>query len=128
MKQPTRITANDLMIGLAILGNLAAIALPAYQHYTIRSQVSEGLNLAGAAKLAVAETYDSKGGMPSQGNISYGLPQPLSIAGNYGQSVTAAPNSGVITILYKADVGGNPPASNKNIILTPDTSSIGAMG
>ena len=45
------------MIVVAIIGILAAIAIPAYQDYTIRSQVSEGLNLASAAKTAVAETF-----------------------------------------------------------------------
>ena len=75
MKQQKGFTLIELMIVIAIIGILAAIAIPAYQDYTIRSKVSEGLNLAGAAKLAVAETYDSKGGMPTQGNISYGLPQ-----------------------------------------------------
>ncbi len=50
-------TLIELMIVVAIIGILAAIAIPAYQDYTIRAQVSEGLNLAAAAKAAVAETY-----------------------------------------------------------------------
>ena len=128
MKQQKGFTLIELMIVIAIIGILAAIAIPAYQDYTIRSKVSEGLNLAGAAKLAVAETYDSKGGFPSQGNISYGLPQSGSIAGNYVASVAAAASTGVITITYNDEVGGNPSANGKVIVLTPDTSSIGAMG
>ena len=128
MKQQKGFTLIELMIVIAIIGILAAIAIPAYQDYTIRSKVSEGLNLAGAAKLAVAETYDSKGGMPSAGNISYGLPTAASIAGNYVASVSAAATTGVITITYNSNVGGNPSANGKIIVLTPDTSSIGAMG
>ena len=128
MKQQKGFTLIELMIVIAIIGILAAIAIPAYQDYTIRSKVSEGLNLAGAAKLAVAETYDSKGGMPSAGNISYGLPTAASIAGNYVASVAAAATTGVITITYNTNVGGNPSANGKIIVLTPDTSSIGAMG
>ena len=54
-------TLIELMIVVAIIGILAAIAIPAYQDYTIRAQVSEGLNLAGAAKAAVAETWSSTG-------------------------------------------------------------------
>ena len=128
MKQQKGFTLIELMIVIAIIGILAAIAIPAYQDYTIRSKVSEGLNLAGAAKLAVAETYDSKGGMPSQGNISYGLPQAASIAGNYVAQVSAAATTGIITITYNTDVGGNPSANSRVIELSPDTSSIGAMG
>ena len=128
MKQQKGFTLIELMIVIAIIGILAAIAIPAYQDYTIRSKVSEGLNLAGAAKLAVAETYDSRGNFPSAGNISYGLPTDTSIAGNYVLSVAANAGDGVITITYKGDVGGNPPASDKTIVLTPNTSSNGAMG
>ena len=54
-------TLIELMIVIAIIGILAAIALPAYQDYTIRTKVSEGLSLAAAAKLAVAETAQSQG-------------------------------------------------------------------
>ena len=128
MKQQKGFTLIELMIVIAIIGILAAIAIPAYQDYTIRSKVSEGLNLAGAAKLAVAETYDSKGGMPTQGNISYGLPQAASIAGNYVLSVAAAATTGIITITYNTNVGGNHSANDRVIVLSPDTSSIGAMG
>ena len=129
MKQQKGFTLIELMIVIAIIGILAAIAIPAYQDYTIRSKVSEGLNLSGAAKLAVAETYDSTGSMPN-GNPSFGLPAAASIAGNYVSSIEVATtgSTGVITITYKDSVGGNPPANGKKIVLSPDTSSIGAMG
>ncbi len=57
-------TLIELMIVVAIIGILAAIAIPAYQDYTIRAQVSEGLNLAAAAKAAVAESFLNTGEAP----------------------------------------------------------------
>ena len=126
MKQQKGFTLIELMIVIAIIGILAAIAIPAYQDYTIRSKVSEGLNLAGAAKLAVAETYDSSGSFPST-QASYGLPPAGAISGNYVSQIDVAAG-GIITILYKDTTGGNPNAGGKSITLSPDTSSIGAMG
>jgi len=128
MKQQKGFTLIELMIVIAIIGILAAIAIPAYQDYTIRSKVSEGLNLAGAAKLAVAETYDSNGGYPTGDNQSYGLPIAASIAGNYVASVgIATGGNGVITITYKGS-GVGTGADGKTIVMTPNTSSPGAMG
>jgi type IV pilus assembly protein PilA len=127
MKQQKGFTLIELMIVIAIIGILAAIAIPAYQDYTIRSKVSEGLNLAGAAKLAVSETYDSKGRFPTTTNTSYGLPLATSIAGNYVASVSAAGGTGLITITYKGS-GVGTGADGQTIIMNPNTSSPGAMG
>lgn len=61
MRKDSGFTLIELMIVIAILGLLIAIALPAYQDYSIRTKVSEGLLQAGAARLAVAETASSRG-------------------------------------------------------------------
>ena len=58
-------TLIELMIVVAIIGILAAIAIPAYQDYTIRAQVTEGMNLAAAAKAAVAESFLNRGEAPA---------------------------------------------------------------
>ena len=65
-------TLIELMIVVAIIGILAAIALPAYQDYTIRSQASEGKILASGGKTAVAEFYNNTGRMPAN-NSSAGM-------------------------------------------------------
>jgi type IV pilus assembly protein PilA len=86
------------MIVVAIIAILAAIALPAYQDYTIRSQVSEGAVLADGAKTAVAEFFTNKGVFPTT-NASAGLAGSASIAGNYVTSL-AVSASGIITATY----------------------------
>jgi len=90
-------TLIELMIVVAIIAILAAIALPAYQDYTIRSQVSEGSVLADGAKTAVAEFFTNKGVFPTT-NLSAGLATAGSIQGNYVTQLTAV--SGQITATY----------------------------
>jgi type IV pilus assembly protein PilA len=90
-------TLIELMIVVAIIGILAAIALPAYQDYTIRAKVTEGIGMASAAKLAVAETAATTGlGSVTQSNSGYTFPGTTYVA-----SVTIA-NGGEITVTTRA--------------------------
>jgi type IV pilus assembly protein PilA len=95
-------TLIELMIVIAIIGILAAIAIPAYQNYTIRSQVTEGLSLADGWKTSISEFYAQHGSMPS-GFDTVGSATTIAVsgptAGKYVGAVTVTTN-GEIVITY----------------------------
>jgi len=94
-------TLIELMIVVAIIGILAAVAIPAYQDYTIRAQVSEGISLASGAKTAVAEFYTQRGTFPAD-NDEAGLSSASGIAGTYVSGVEV--EDGLITVTYGNNV------------------------
>ena len=95
-------TLIELMIVVAIIGILAAIAIPAYQDYTIRAQVTEGLNLAGAVKASVAEYYANYGTWPTAliGNAAGQLGYVAAPSGKYVTAIALTPAGGSIFITY----------------------------
>ena len=114
-------TLIELMIVVAIIGILAAIAIPAYQNYTIRSQVTEGLNLANAMETGVAEYYANTGNWPSSNTLAGITNAPT---GKYVTGVTVG-TSGVITITYGGQANSAINGSNNSLALTPALSANG---
>jgi type IV pilus assembly protein PilA len=110
-------TLIELMIVVAIIGILAAIAIPAYQDYTIRAQVTEGLNLASAVKAGVAEAYANTGNWPGT-LAAAGLDNAP--AGKYVNSVGVS-GTGIITITYGSQANTN--INGRTLILTPALSA-----
>ncbi len=96
--QQSGFTLIELMIVVAIIAILAAIAMPAYQDYTIRAQVSEALSLVGGAKSSIAEFYQIRGYFPAN-NTSANLALSQSISGNF-VSTTTVSAGGVVTATY----------------------------
>ena len=107
MRHSKGFTLIELMIVVAIVGILAAVAIPAYQDYTVRARVTEGLSLASTAKLAVEETYQSSNAFPATQAAS-GYTSPTATTNVAG--VVIAANTGVITITYTA--------AAKSVVLT----------
>jgi len=108
-------TLIELMIVVAIIGILAAIAIPAYQDYTIRSKVTEGLNLAGSAKVSVSEAFQSNdiAGV-SAASAEWVLAfKPT----KYVSSITIDAADGHIVVIYGANT---PQLSGKTLVLTPN--------
>ncbi|ENX7353582.1 pilin [Neisseria gonorrhoeae] len=106
-------TLIELMIVIAIVGILAAVALPAYQDYTARAQVSEAILLAEGQKSAVTEYYLNHGIWPKN-NDEAGVASPDKIKGKYVESVTV--ENGVVTAKMKPS-GVNKEIKNKKLSL-----------
>ncbi len=113
-------TLIELMIVVAIIGILAAIAIPAYQDYIIRSQVSEGLAMASSVKASVAEFYADRGTWPANA-AALGIDNLPT--GKYVSSINVT--AGEILITYGNDVNTKIDAAHNTLRLRPGASANG---
>jgi type IV pilus assembly protein PilA len=120
-------TLIELMIVVAIIGILAAVALPAYQDYVIRAKLTEGLGLAGGLKTAISETHSVAGPKTMVcttaaecSAIGATVQDAAALASNKNVTSVTSNAAGVITIQYKPAVV---PAAASTVLITPTTTS-----
>ena len=125
-------TLIELMIVVAIIGVLASVAIPQYQNYVARAQVSEGFSLVSSGKMAVAEYYNENGTFPTD-NATARLGAANTIIGKYVGSVTV--DTGKLTVAFNTTTAHSK-LQGKNFALTPKdnggsiswTCSVGTVG
>lgn len=115
-------TLIELMIVVAIVGILAAIAIPAYQDYIIRAKVTDALSQADMAKVAVAEYAQTNAGVLPTANGQAGLAQPGSYLTKYVTSLTVGTGGAITLVLSNSVITGS-----TNIVLTPTAGAAGQL-
>jgi len=117
-------TLIELMIVVAIIGVLAAIAIPAYQNYTIRAQVTEGINMAALAKTPITDAFLSNGEAPANRSEAGLTSNPTDTVGKYTSSVNI--DNGVLIVTFGNEA--NAQITGLTFTLTPyETSDLGVV-
>jgi type IV pilus assembly protein PilA len=124
MKRPSGFTLIELMIVVAIIGILAAIAIPAYQNYVVRAQVAEGINMVAFGKAAIADAFLDSGEAPADRPATGMTPTPTDTNGKYVESVDVVNGTLVVEFGHEA----NQAIQNLVVTLTPyETTELGVV-
>jgi len=123
-------TLIELMIVVAIIGILAATAIPAYQDYTVRAKVTEGVNLAAGIKTGVSESYadDNIAGVARYATVIAMEQDAGNLATNNVTSLEVDPDVGTITVTYATDAMGIPALAGGNTLVYSPHINMAALG
>ncbi len=114
-------TLIELMITIAITAISGAVAIPAYQDYTARAQVSEGFSLVDGVKTSIVDAWNNTGVFVTANSANGVIPSPSSISGKYVRQV--AVTNGIISVMMRSAGSVAGPIGNKTFTITPSTTS-----